>query len=375
MRKTLGTDVFTEALNRLLPLYEDGHRVVCCISGGKDSTIALELCVLAATLTSRLPVEACVRDEEIIYPGVPEYLRTIEARDDVILDWYVSRKAMVNVFCRANPFWWIFDERVPEQWVVPWPENAIEIPEPLMKDLVSVVRYPPPEGKRLYTVLGIRAEESRMRALSVASSGGALTRHPDTAGAYRAKPIYDWRDGDVWRAMNENAWPYAAAYDTLARLGVRGRHLRIGPPTMNATTIGQLRLAATAWPQWFGRVCRRLPGVKTAVQFNGRGLAAERLQGETWQQTFDREVLGERAPEWIRERATTARDIMLARHREHATTPFPEVKQCMECGPSGSWKRLVMYLYNGDPFASRISVLPPADYDSFRDLDWKGRPL
>lgn len=49
-RQPIGISVFDAAIDRLLPIYRDGHRVVVSFSGGKDSTVTLECAVLAVTL-------------------------------------------------------------------------------------------------------------------------------------------------------------------------------------------------------------------------------------------------------------------------------------------------------------------------------------
>ena len=69
LRTELATNVFEEAIDRMVKVYEEGHRVVVSFSGGKDSGTCVEICVIAATLTGRLPVEVVMRDEEIMFPG------------------------------------------------------------------------------------------------------------------------------------------------------------------------------------------------------------------------------------------------------------------------------------------------------------------
>jgi predicted phosphoadenosine phosphosulfate sulfurtransferase len=368
MRQRTGADVFSETLDRIRPLYEQGDRIVVSFSGGKDSCVVLELAILAAAEAGRLPVEVCLRDEEVLFPGSYEYVERVASRPEVDFMWCVARKPMLNVFNRRNPFWWIFDDRLdPADWVRPYPELGVEIDEPLMTDLIHPRRYPLEPGQRLVVITGLRAEESRFRAMSISATKGHMTKHPKDSGAYYSRPIYDWQDGDVWKAIRDGSWDYNRAYDSLYRLGINGRSLRIGPPTMNAYSLNVTKAAAVAWPKWFDKVNRRLPGVRTAVQFGLRGLQPDRLHGEEWHDTYQRTCI-DTAPQWIAERAEMARTRMLGRHRLHSTAPFPEHKACSECGPNGSWRGLGMNVYLGDPFCSRTNNLLPIETgERFRD--------
>ena len=89
-RRLLGMTVFDAAIERMVEVYEQGHRVVVSVSGGKDSTCLLEVAVIAAEITGRLPVEAVTRDEEIMFPGTYEYLERVWQRDDVALTHLVA---------------------------------------------------------------------------------------------------------------------------------------------------------------------------------------------------------------------------------------------------------------------------------------------
>ena len=88
-----GRDVFDEAVDRMTSLYSEGHRVVVSFSGGKDSTICLELARIAAAATGRRPVEVVMRDEEIMLPGTFEYCERVAEMPDVDFNWvYASNR-------------------------------------------------------------------------------------------------------------------------------------------------------------------------------------------------------------------------------------------------------------------------------------------
>ena len=394
-RRPTGLNVFDEAINRMCEVMEGGHRVVVSFSAGKDSCCVLEVALIAAQMTNysynggRLDV--VIRDEEILFPGSYEYGDRVAARDDLIYNHVIAMQPIINAFNRSSPYWWIFDQLLePEDWVrMPpgfeeagrpaltpgttwspsgWSEGGkvLVIPEKNIEAMVTKERFPPAEGKELFDVIGLRVSESRGRLFGIYSSGGYLTK-PRSNGTRKCRPIYDWTDSDVWKAIRDNQWDYNEAYNVLYRLGAPRHDLRIAPPTMNAAGTRVLARAAQAWPRWFDRVNARCPGVKTAAQFGIRTVSPHRKRGETWEQTFYRECI-ENAPEWIAERAQSVVDKVTTAHARHSTAPLPEVGACWQCaGDVGSWKNLSTYLYLGDPFALKTgSMLKPVEPEFFR---------
>jgi predicted phosphoadenosine phosphosulfate sulfurtransferase len=375
-RKALGMTVFEASLERLMSLYADGHRLVVSFSGGKDSTCVLNMAILAARATGRLPVEVMLRDEEIIFPGTYEYAERVAQRPEVDFNWVYANQPVINVFNRAAPYFWVFDPELPaSSWVREPPPYAYHIDSLDITSMTIPRRFPPDEGKDLLAVIGLRTQESMARTYGLFSSGGHVTK-PNQHGVRSVRPIYDWKDGDVWRAISENQWDYNRAYDTMHRMGVRQTALRIGPPTMNAMAADLLVMASKAWPTWFERVAARLPGIRSAAKFGKRVLQPSRRLGETWEDCFKRECLTE-APEWIQGRSRVYMERMLSTHRHHSTSPFPEVKPCYHCAANnGSWRALARNLYNGDPFAQKCSGLPYVQPEYFREGAgrWEGSP-
>ncbi len=378
-RRHLGTSVLDEAVARMQEVYEEGHRVMVSFSGGKDSGVALEVCILAATLTDRLPVEVVMRDEEIMLPGTFEYCHRVAERPEVDFHWMYANQPVVNVYNREQPYFWVFDPLLdPSEWVREPPEFAYRIPEQHIGALSDVKRFPPPEGKRLVAVLGLRVSESVNRLRGLFSSGGYMTKGPGDFGAYYARPVYDWNDGDVWKAHAEYKWDYNRAYDTMVRFGHKRRQLRIAPPTINALGARELKMASQAWPKWFERVARRLPGVRLAAKYGLRALMPPRRYNETWEQAFNRLCI-EEAPEWIADRARRYKKLVINQHRAHSTEPVPQVTQCKRCGQNSSWYRMVVNMYDGDPFCSKTGSTGELQYvepEFFRPGagTWGGKP-
>lgn len=375
-RRDLNKNVFEMAVERMQVLTDDGHRLVVSFSAGKDSGVSVEVCLLAMKASGRLigyggteKLSVVMRDEEIMYPGTFEYAERMAARPEIDFHWLIANQPIVNVFDRANPYFWVFDPMLePEQWVRQPPAIAKRIDGKHIGAINGLSRFPPPApDKKVYSVLGLRTSESARRMMGLHSSGGyiCLPGKGDN-GMWGATPLYDWQDEDIWLAIKKFKWDYNSAYDTMNLMGVPKNHLRIAPPTLNAASVSHLGVAARAWPNWFDKVCKRLKGVRTAAQFGSRAVEPFRRVGETWEDCFKRECIHEAPAEWIAERAMKIMEIKLAAHSRHATTPFPETTRCKECTENGSWQMLARNFYNGDPFSLKTSELPYVEPEFFR---------
>lgn len=388
IRRPLGLDVYDAAMQRLMESYSDPKNfVVVSVSGGKDSGVCLEMAVEVARSCGRLPVNAVIQDEEIAYPGTYEYVERLAMRtDEINLRWINAKQPCMNVCDRVSPYFWVFDDALtPDQWVRQPPKHLAgyrEIDVKNIEAIVSPVTWPEASGHTIIDVVGLRVQESAKRLLGLVSSGGHLTGSEKRYGVLyrRLRPIYDWTDGDIWRAIRDNKWDYNRAYDTFNRMGVPRGQLRIGPPTLNQQSITQMGLAAKAWPQWFERVSRRLRGVRSVASFGPKILRPNRRVTETWEECFKRECIEKAPAAWIAERATYAMEYFLRKHAQHSSQPFPEVKSCLACGGAGlsCWRSLAMGFWNGDPFSLKGGPIgmPYLEPEFFRPGagKWDGKP-
>jgi len=375
-RRFTGETVFDSSINRMVELMEQGHRCVVSFSGGKDSCITLEIALIAATITGKLPLDVIMRDEEIMFPGTFEYCERVAARPEVSFNWIYCNQPIPNIFNRENPYWWVFDPLLPpEKWVRQPPSFAYLLPTLHIDSMTIPERFPTDPGKELFAVIGLRGQESRTRMMSIHSAKSHLTK-PNKYGTRNCRPIYDWTDGDVWKAISDNHWDYNEAYDVMSRLGVSRNHLRIAPPTMTEYGADFLGMAARAWPGWFETVCNRLDGVRLAAKYGRRAVKPMRHLNETWEQCFYRVCVND-APEWIKERSLWFIERKLKWHAKHSTEPLPDVANCPRCeGKTRSWKMLTDALYLGDPFALHVDKLPYMEPDFFRPGSgkWGGKP-
>ena len=376
-KKSIGINVYDASVERMKELYAQGHRIVISFSGGKDSGVCLEVCLEAARQTNRLPVEVIMRDEEIMLPGTFEYCERVAQREEVEFHWIYACQPVVNVFNRENPYFWVFDDQMePDKWLRKPPDRAYRIKEQNIEQMVTAEKFPPPDGKNLYVVVGIRTQESINRLLGVMTSLSHLTKE-NKFGVRKVRPIYDWTDGDVWLAHTKYDWDYNSAYDVMQRFGYSRNQVRIAPPTLATITVKRdLKLARKAFPKFFDALCKRLHGVRSATMYGLSSVRPDRQLGEQWKDTYERECI-ETAPDWIAERASICKEKVMLYHSRHSTLPFPDVAVCPKCKTTGSWKALSYAMYMGDPFSAKtVHLIGYVEPETFREGagQWGGKP-
>jgi predicted phosphoadenosine phosphosulfate sulfurtransferase len=363
MKSYSSTNVYDAAVQRMVDVYKDGHRVLVSFSAGKDSTCAMEVCIQAARITGNLPVEVWMQDEEIMYPGTYEYAERVASRKEVKFHWLICGEPQINIFNRKEPFYWVFDPLLREdQWMRKPPSFARKTDEQDLYNIVNPQSFPPPEGKFLFVCMGVRASESRMRNMMIHSSGGAISKATvikgsglDRSNERHIRPIYDWTTNDVWHAINENGWDYNRAYDVFARFGVKRERQRIGPVAMTTHGVRLIQIASKAWPEWFDRLSIRLPGIRLGAAYGVLAAMPVRRPNETWQDAYQRVNIDE-APEWIAERATIYRASAIATHARHSTQPIMEMSPCPSCHVGRvSWKNMTIGMYSGDPYMLNVA--------------------
>ncbi|WP_027459276.1 DUF3440 domain-containing protein [Deinococcus murrayi] len=286
-------DVLTLARERLRVLFERFDHVSVSFSGGKDSTIVLNLALEVARELGRTPLDVVFWDEECIYSENVDYVRRVAADPDVALRWMCVPVKHRNACSSESPLWYPWAPEDRHLWIRDLPYEAItEIPGYDYRDPANRLSVPevsgllfPPTLGNVVQLLGIRADESLIRRAAVSRRAVDNYIVKDTGGyggannlqhagnVWKAYPIYDWRTEDVWLAPKLFGWDYCRVYDLMDKLGFGPRQQRLAPP-FGEEPMQRLDQYHQCEPELWDRMVYRVPGAATAKRYSRTELYA-----------------------------------------------------------------------------------------------------
>ncbi|SEI67445.1 Predicted phosphoadenosine phosphosulfate sulfurtransferase, contains C-terminal DUF3440 domain [Deinococcus reticulitermitis] len=343
-------DVLTLARRRMRHIFELFDFVSVSLSGGKDSTVILNLALEAARALGRTPLDVVFWDEECLYSENIAYIRRVARDPDVALRWLCLPVKHRNACSSESPLWYPWAPEDRGKWVRELPPEAItELPGYDFSDPASRLSIPElsgllftPQQGNVCQILGIRADESLIRRSAVSRraednyivkdsggySGATTVLHP--GNVWKAYPIYDWHTSDVWYAPKLLGWDYCRVYDAMDQLGFTPGHQRLAPP-FGEEPMQRLYQYHAIEPALWDRMVFRVPGAATAKRYSRTELYAfgelpdkpRGLPYEAWL----RDLVTANFPEKERAQVSKAMRAHLRMHyRKTADTLAPNVE-------------------------------------------------
>ena len=263
--------VLEAAKDRIRYLYSEFDDVIVSFSGGKDSTVTLNLTIEVARELNRLPVKVVFLDQEAEWQSVIDYIRTVSEHPDVDMWWFQIPLRLFN--SASSDTDWLNCWAPGERWMRPQEPNSIKVNRygsDRFKDLFCKISLTEWGDKRIAWVAGVRCEESPARAMALTFAatykhitwGQRLSKVKDH---YTFYPLYDWSYTDIWKAIHENSWTYCKIYDEQYRHGIPIQQMRVSNLHHETSFVSLFYLQEIEKDTWEA-LCQRLPGINTLGQ-------------------------------------------------------------------------------------------------------------
>ena len=271
MKLYKNTTVFDEALIRINWLFDEFEDIAVGFSGGKDSTVVLNLCLKVAEERNRLPLTVMFIDQEAEWQHTIDYMKTVMYDPRVNPRWYQMPMRIFNATSQTDHWLQCWDPKDKDLWI--HEQEPIAITENVygtdrFHDLfpaIAKVEYP---DKPFCYIAGMRADENPKRYVSLtthavykwATWGTTLNK---SKKHYTMYPIYDWASSDIWKAITNNGWDFNRIYEQMYGYGIPLRQMRVSN-LHHETAIHSLFHLQEIEPKTWNKMTKRLAGIDTA---------------------------------------------------------------------------------------------------------------
>lgn len=272
-------NVFDASLERIEFAFDNFDNLCVSFSGGKDSTLMIQLVDMIAKRKNK-QFDVLFIDMEAQYLMTIEHIESLKNKLKTIRDFYwvclpLSLRNAVSVF---EPRWICWEKEKKEKWVREMPEFAINEDNnifPFFRYAMEFEEFVPEfqkwyqeiKGGKCGSFVGIRCDESLNRFRTIVStkketlSGfGWTTRNKPLENSYSIYPIYDYRTEDIWTAMFKNDFEYNYVYELMYKNGLGIHQQRLCQPFGDDQKNGLDQYKAIEADNW-EKLLKRVAGV------------------------------------------------------------------------------------------------------------------
>ncbi|RHU37218.1 DUF3440 domain-containing protein [Clostridium sp. TM06-18] len=391
------TNVYDAAIKRFDTVLDEFDNYYLSVSGGKDSSIMLQLFAERARKAGK-KFSVLYIDLEAQYRATIDHVNElIDCTADVVDKWYwvAMPLSLRNAVSALQPKWICWDKKDQEKWVRDWPnENpqdnvvlCMEDNHPIEWDtwfnrgmefevfiLYFAKWFNELHGGQTAAGIGIRSDESLNRFRTIISDSkerykdyGWTTRihlGTQTLNTWNFYPLYDWRTEDDWTAVAKYNLHFNQIYELMYKNGLSIHEQRLCQPYGDDQRKGLDQFKALE-PETWEKVLNRVEGVnfgniycRTSLLGN---IKSEKPDGMTWEQyaVFLLESIGMYAPEvrdhYVKKIRTFLNWWMKDMDCDLSGIPDEADKKLESAKKAASWRRIARAIEKNDFWMGRLS--------------------
>lgn len=269
--------VFQAVQQRLQYLFAEFENIYVSFSGGKDSSLLLNLLLdYREMYCPDRVIGVFHQDFEAQYTVTTNYITQTfkKLENKAELYWVCLPMATRTALSSYEMYWYPWDDKKQELWVRPMPNlpYIINLNNPFthyrykmhQEDLAkqfSRFYKEQHQNKKTVCLLGIRANESLQRYSGFLNKKYGYKNKcwitKQFKDIYCASPLYDWTVQDVWAANAKFGFSYNPLYDLYYKAGLKPEQMRVASPfnDYSKESLNLYRVIDPAiWAKLVGRV-------------------------------------------------------------------------------------------------------------------------
>ncbi len=306
-KKYESTDVYEAFHERMRFIFEEFDNIFVSFSGGKDSSLLLNLTLdYAEKYYPEKTVGVFHQDFEAQYSVTTEFVEQTFEKIKYRVEpyWVCLPMATRTAVSNYEMFWYPWDDTCPSAWVRPMPKHPYVIN--LANNPISTYRYRMHQedlakqfarwykishgNKKTVCLLGMRADESLHRYSGIVNKRYGYKEQcwitAEFKDVWSASPMYDWTLSDVWHAIFKFDYEYNPLYDLYFKAGMLPEKMRVASP-FNDYAKDTLNMYRVIDPQMWAKLVGRVRGANfCAIYGRTKALGYRNLQlpeGHTWE--------------------------------------------------------------------------------------------
>ena len=281
-KKYLEKNVLEATLERLQIIFENFDNIYFSVSGGKDSSVMVQLANKVAKSMNK-KFDVLFIDLEAQYRYTVEHIEELKQLSQIRDFYHITLPiALRNAVSVLQPKWICWEEESKHLWVRSMPTDSINIkncPFPWFKKgeefeefiVQFAAWYQKKYNGKVACGIGIRTDESLNRFRTIAFQDKKITfknynwttklkineKHIEVYNFY---PIYDWKTEDIWGAVSKLDLKFNYIYELMYKNGVSIYEQRLCQPYGDDQRNGLDQFKALEYDTW-SKVLNRVNGV------------------------------------------------------------------------------------------------------------------